>query len=96
MLYTYFKENLNNYTKTLEDPDLADYTDLVVSYILLEAISANNSHTFIFHQDKSEEFISKVITNIRRIFIDCLVIAHVVRNFDEKILESGVTVYWGT
>lgn len=94
MLYTFLRTNLENYQKTLMDPEIAMYVDEVVSNILREVIVDKYEYTHQFNKDDSPEFIEKIVKNIREVFKDSLIISYSLTSLTGEVMESGIIISW--
>ena len=94
MLYTFLRTNLENYKKTLMDPEIAIYADELVSTVLREVISDKYDYTHLFDKDDSPEFIEKIVKNIREVFKDSLIISYSLTSLAGERMESGIIISW--
>ena len=92
MLYTFTKERLQNYKSTLENTETCDFTDIIVSYILRVAIEGNTSYTHIFKEPIT--FVDIIVSNLRKVFCDSLVLHYKHVSPNENIIQNGVIVDW--
>lgn len=59
---------------------------------LKEAIEGNTSYTYVF--EKPDTFVDIIVSNLRKVFCDSIVLHYKHISLDEKIVENGVIVDW--
>jgi len=92
MLYRFPKESLHNYRVTLDSSELCDYTDMLVSYILKDAIEGKTGYSHVFTE--SEVFVDRVVANLRKVFCDSVILHYKKRALDESLMENGIIMDW--
>jgi hypothetical protein len=94
MLYTFLRTNLENYQKTLMEPEIAMYVDEVVSNVLREVVTDKYEYTHLFDKHDSPEFIEKIVKNIREVFKDSLILSYSLTSLTGEVMESGIIISW--
>ena len=94
MLYTFSKDKLANYGTVLEDSNVVEYAESVISSILFSVVSKESQHNHVFGPCMEEDFIDRTIALIRESFPDSIVLKYNFSQLDEKILKSGFIISW--
>jgi len=87
-------EYLSRFENTIEEDigKAAEYTEIIVSYLLSYLLNDDSEFEFEFDNQYNEKIIEKTTHNVRELFPKMFIMNYCVRKLDNTIYKLGITV----